>query len=136
MRNKEFHSLCRSITKVYQPATSPPAHQDDDVYRLTFDHDLSMHLIGTQPGYINIVATFPAPEVWFAPDGMESLLAENSFSLTHPAVIFGMDSKRRKLVISTRQPLNELKEESAVKLFQKIFHLAHGMYRGDATQPK
>ncbi|AXF76993.1 type III chaperone protein ShcF [Erwinia tracheiphila] len=136
MRNKEFHTLCRCITKIFQPDASTAAHQDDDVYMLVFDHDLSIHLIGTLPGYINIVATFVAPADWFTPAGMESLLIENRFSLTHPTVVFGMDSKRKKLIISTRQIISELNDESVIKMFRNILHLSGGIFRGEITLPK
>ncbi len=61
---------------------------------------------------------------------------ENRFSLTHPTVVFGMDSQRKKLIISTRQLLSELNEESVIKMFRNILHLSGGIFRGEITPKK
>ncbi|MFP1750099.1 CesT family type III secretion system chaperone [Lonsdalea quercina] len=117
MLNEKFHVISRAIIQRYQPGELPPPRPEEDIYRLVFDHDLHIHLIGSQPGYLNIVATFIAPHVWRTHEGFQALLAENLFSLRHPAITLGYDSQSKKLVLYVRQPLDEFSAEHAVKTF-------------------
>lgn len=120
MLNEKFHALSRAIIQRYQPDELPPPRPEEDLYRLVFDHDLYIHLIGSQPGYLNIVATFVAPHAWRTPEGFQALLAENVFSLRHPAITLGYDSPSNKMVLYARQPLDELSAELAVKTFHEF----------------
>ncbi|AXW86535.1 hypothetical protein CKQ53_05715 [Lonsdalea britannica] len=120
MLNEKFHAISRAIIQRYQPGELPPPRPEEDLYRLVFDHDLHIHLIGSQPGYLNIVATFVAPHAWRTPEGFQALLAENVFSLRHPAITLGYDSPSKKMVLYARQPLEELSAELAVKTFHEF----------------
>ncbi|MFP1893019.1 CesT family type III secretion system chaperone [Lonsdalea quercina] len=118
MLNEKFHVISRAIIQRYQPGElPPPPRPEEDIYQLVFDHDLHIHLIGSQPGYLNIVATFIAPHAWRTPEGFQTLLAENLFSLRHPAITLGYDSQSKKMVLYVRQPLDELSVEHAAKTF-------------------
>lgn len=106
MLNEKFHAPSRAIIQRYQPGELlPPLEEDLD--RLVFDHGLHIHLIDSQPGYLNIVATFVAPHAWRTPEGFQALLAETVFSLRHPAITLGYDSPSKKMVLYARQPLQD-----------------------------
>jgi hypothetical protein len=97
--------------------------------------DVDIHLVGSQPGYINLVATFPAPQPWLAPEGLRALLAENIFSLQHPVLSAGLEAKSGKMVLSLRQSLAELSDESALYLFDSFVQRAIDFHSGKILPP-
>ncbi|KTB93622.1 CesT family type III secretion system chaperone [Pseudomonas syringae] len=135
MQADPFQSFARLIIKQY-PDT-PQIHESEkhSVYLLTFGADLNIHLIGSQPGYLNLVATFPAPRAWLEVEGLHALLSENIFSLQHPQIVLGLDAAGGKLVISLRQPLAELSDESVLPLFEAFVTQAIDMHSGKILSP-
>ncbi|RMT79929.1 CesT family type III secretion system chaperone [Pseudomonas viridiflava] len=130
MQPDPFQSFARLIIKQY-PDT-PAIHESEKypVYLLTFGADLNVHLIGSQAGYLNLVATLPAPKAWLEPDGLRALLAENIFSLQHPLIMSGLDAASGKLVLSLRHSLAELTDESVLSLFETFVRRAIDLHSG------
>ncbi|MCK0546044.1 CesT family type III secretion system chaperone [Pseudomonas syringae pv. aptata] len=135
MQADPFQSFARFIIKQYPDTPQIHEAEKHPVYLLTFGADLDIHLIGSQSGYLNLVATFPAPKAWLELDGLRALLAENIFSLQHPQIISGLDAASGKLVLSLRQPLAELSDESVLSLFEAFLRQAIDLHSGKILPP-
>lgn len=135
MQPDHFQSFARLIIKQYPDTPQIPEAEKHPVYLLTFGADVDIHLIGSQPGYLNLVATFPAPKPWLAPEGLRALLAENIFTLQHPVIMTGLDAGSGNMVLSLRQSLHELSEETVLPLFEGFVRRAIDFHSGNILPP-
>ncbi|MBX8574098.1 CesT family type III secretion system chaperone [Pseudomonas cichorii] len=135
MQSDHFQALARHVVQKYRDSSQTPDDRHHPVYLLTFGVEVDIHLIGSQPGYLNLVATFPAPPQWLAPEGMRALLAENVFSLFHPALMFGLETMSGNMVISLRQPLAELNENNILHLVESFAQRAIDFHSGKILPP-
>ncbi|AKT30454.1 CesT family type III secretion system chaperone [Pseudomonas syringae pv. actinidiae] len=135
MQPDHFQSFARLIIKQYPDTPQIPEAEKHPVYLLTFGADVDIHLIGSQPRYLNLVATFPAPKPWLAPEGLRALLAENIFSLQHPVMMAGLDAGSGNMVLSLRQSLDELTDETVLPLFEGFVRRAIDFHSGNILPP-
>jgi predicted Fe-S protein YdhL (DUF1289 family) len=104
-----------------------------EVFTLTLESGLAIHLIGSQSSYLNIWS-FPGLFPKSAPNSeLVKLLAVNSFVSAHPPVCVGLERDSQEIIVWTRQTLTELNEVVLTDLFDRFVYTAEALHRSLTT---
>ncbi|MDX5628070.1 MULTISPECIES: hypothetical protein [unclassified Brenneria] len=116
--NRAFHIVISRLMKPYHIDTAKAEQKGHDVYIITLDDETPIFLMGNQPGYLNIMSPFISlePDVVPPANVLLSLLSMNNWNARHPVFTLAIDTRKKKVTLSSRQPLIELDEGETHKL--------------------